>query len=149
MRIEKANTTDSEILTQITKKSKAYWGYSAEQIQKWEVNLTISPDYIKEHDVFKLVKDKVIIGYYSYLFEDEKNVKMDNLFILPEYIGKGFGKYLFLDFLNRMKEVEIQTIQLDSEPNAEGFYLKMGFVKIGAFETSIKDRFMPIMKMKL
>lgn len=149
MRIEKANTTDSEILTQITKKSKAYWGYSAEQIQKWEVNLTISPDYIKEHDVFKLVKDKVIIGYYSYLFEDEKNVKMDNLFILPEYIGKGFGKYLFLDFLNRMKEAEIQTIQLDSEPNAEGFYLKMGFVKIGAFETSIKDRFMPIMKMKL
>ncbi|OXB23197.1 hypothetical protein B0A80_12010 [Flavobacterium tructae] len=149
MRIEKANTTDSEILTQITKKSKAYWGYSAEQIQNWEVNLTISPDYIKEHDVFKLVKDKVIIGYYSYLFEDEKNVKMDNLFILPEYIGKGFGKYLFLDFLNRMKEAEIQTIQLDSEPNAEGFYLKMGFVKIGAFETSIKDRFMPIMKMKL
>lgn len=149
MRIEKANTTDSEILTQITKKSKAYWGYSAEQIQKWEVSLTISQDYIWEHDVFKLVKDNVIIGYYSYLFEDGKNVKMDNLFILPEYIGKGFGKYLFLDFLNRMKEAEIQTIQLDSEPNAEGFYSKMGFVKIGAFETSIKDRFMPVMEMKL
>ena len=149
MRIEKVNTTDSEILTQITKKSKAYWGYSAEQIQKWEVSLTISQDYIREHDVFKLVKDSVIIGYYSYLFEDGKNVKMDNLFILPEYIGKGFGKYLFLDFLNRMKEAEIQTIQLDSEPNAEGFYSKMGFVKIGAFETSIKDRFMPVMEMKL
>ncbi|CAI2765724.1 GNAT family N-acetyltransferase [Flavobacterium collinsii] len=149
MRIEKANTTDSEILTQITKKSKAYWGYSAEQIQKWEVSLTISQDYIREHDVFKLVKDNVIIGYYSYLFEDGKNVKMDNLFILPEYIGKGFGKYLFLDFLNRMKEAEIQTIQLDSEPNAEGFYSKMGFVKIGAFETAIKDRFMPVMEMKL
>ena len=149
MRIEKVNTTDSEILTQITKKSKAYWGYSAEQIQKWEVSLTISQDYIREHDVFKLVKDNVIIGYYSYLFEDGKNVKMDNLFILPEYIGKGFGKYLFLDFLNRMKEAEIQTIQLDSEPNAEGFYSKMGFVKIGAFETSIKDRFMPVMEMKL
>jgi N-acetylglutamate synthase-like GNAT family acetyltransferase len=149
MRIEKANTTDTEILTQITKKSKAYWGYSAEQIQKWEVSLTISQDYIREHDVFKLVKDNVIIGYYSYLFEDGKNVKMDNLFILPEYIGKGFGKYLFLDFLNRMKEAEIQTIQLDSEPNAEGFYSKMGFVKIGAFETSIKDRFMPVMEMKL
>ncbi|WP_264525567.1 GNAT family N-acetyltransferase [Flavobacterium sp. N502536] len=149
MTIEKANTTDSEILTQITKKSKAYWGYSAEQIQKWEVNLTISPDYIREHDVFKLVKNEVIVGYYSYLFKEDKTVKMDNLFILPEYIGKGFGKYLFLDFLNRMKEAGVRIIQLDSEPNAEGFYSKMGFVKIGAFETSIKNRFMPIMEMKL
>lgn len=149
MTIEKANTTDSEILTQITKKSKAYWGYSAEQIQKWEVNLTISSDYIREHDVFKLVKNEVTVGYYSYFFEEDKTVKMDNLFILPEYIGKGFGKYLFLDFLNRMKESGVRIIQLDSEPNAEGFYSKMGFVKIGSFETSIKNRFMPIMEMKL
>lgn len=149
MRIEKANITDNEILTSITKKSKAYWGYSAEQIQKWDKNLTISQDYIREHHVFKLLLDDLIIGYYSYIFKDEKVIELDNLFILPEHIGKGLGKYLVLDFLNRIKEEKIERVILDSEPNAESFYSKMGFVKIGEFETSIKNRFMPIMEMKV
>lgn len=149
MTVEKANIADNEILTTITKKSKAYWGYSDEQIQKWDKNLTISQDYIREHNVFKLVDNDLIMGYYSYFFENDKTVKLDNLFVLPEYIGKGFGKYLLLDFLNRMKEIGIEKITLDSEPNAAEFYLKMGFVKVGEFETSIKNRFMPIMEMKL
>lgn len=149
MTIEQANITDNEILTSITKKSKAYWGYSAEQIQKWDKNLTISQDYIRDYNVFKLVDNELILGYYSYVFKDEKVIELDNLFILPEYIGKGFGKYLVLDFLNQIKEEKIERIILDSEPNAENFYVKMGFIKIGEFETSIKGRFMPIMEMKL
>ncbi|QLC67156.1 GNAT family N-acetyltransferase [Flavobacterium sp. LPB0248] len=149
MIIQKANILDNEILTTITKKSKAYWGYSAEQIQKWDKNLTISQDYIRDNSTFKLLDNDFIVGYYSYVFENEKNVKLDNLFILPEYIGKGFGKYLVLDFLNRIKEEKVERIILDSEPNAEEFYSKMGFIKIGEFETSIKNRFMPIMEMKL
>ncbi|MFH6934368.1 GNAT family N-acetyltransferase [Flavobacterium sp. FlaQc-30] len=149
MKIEKANITENEILTSITKKSKAYWGYSAEQIQEWDKNLTISQDYIKEHNVYKLSINNLIIGYYSYFFRDEKEIELDNLFILPEYIGKGLGKYLVLDFLNRIKDQKVERIILDSEPNAESFYSKMGFVKIGEFETSIKNRFMPIMEMKL
>ena len=149
MIIQKANITDNEILTAITKKSKAYWGYSAEQIQKWDKNLTISQDYIRDQNVFKLVDNGFIVGYYSYIFKNEKVIELDYLFILPEHIGKGFGKHLVLDFLNRIKEEKIERIILDSEPNAEEFYSKMGFVKIGEFETSIKNRFMPIMEMKL
>ncbi|MDQ8010918.1 MAG: GNAT family N-acetyltransferase [Flavobacterium nitrogenifigens] len=149
MIVEKASIADNEILTSITKKSKAYWGYSVEQIQKWEKNLTISQDYIRDHSVFKLVYNDLIIGYYSYVFKNEKVIELDNLFVLPEHIGKGFGKYLVLDFLNRIKETGIEKITLDSEPHAENFYSKMGFVKVGEFETSIKNRFMPIMEMKL
>jgi hypothetical protein len=65
MEIKKANINDNEILTEITKKSKAYWGYSEEQILKWNNNLTISKDYIGSNSVFILVNDNKIIGYYS------------------------------------------------------------------------------------
>ena len=149
MTIEKANSADNEILTEITKKSKAYWGYSEEQILQWNSNLTISIDYIEKNDVFKLVSQNKIIGYYSYIKEENHKVQLDNLFVLPEYIGKGFGKYLMNDFLERMQNSKCKKIILDSEPNAEKFYQKMGFVKIGEFETSIKNRFMPIMELKL
>ena len=53
------------------------------------------------------------------------------------------------DFLERMRNEKCQKIILDSEPNAEQFYQKIGFTKIGEFETSIKNRFMPIMEMNL
>ena len=149
MKIKKASINDHEILTEITKKSKAYWGYSEEQILKWNKNLTISREYIENNSVFTLVNNEKAIGYYSYIVRDEKNVSLDNLFVLPEYIGKGFGKYLMTDFLIRMKDEKFEKITLDSEPNAENFYLKIGFKKVGEFETSIKNRFMPIMEMCL
>ena len=53
------------------------------------------------------------------------------------------------DFLQKMKKENIKKIILDSEPNAEKFYAKIGFKKIGEFETSIKNRFMPIMELEL
>jgi len=149
MNIQKAIPEDHIRLTEITKKSKGYWGYSEEQILKWSANLTVSAIYIEGNDVFKLVEENKIIGYYSYLKQEKNQVKLDNLFILPEYIGKGFGAYLMNDFLQRMRNEKYQKIILDSEPNAEEFYQKLGFKKIGEFETSIKNRFMPIMEMNL
>lgn len=47
MKLEKANSKDNEVLTAITKKSKAYWGYSDEQIKIWSELLTITPTYIE------------------------------------------------------------------------------------------------------
>ncbi|MDQ1164517.1 GNAT family N-acetyltransferase [Flavobacterium sp. SORGH_AS_0622] len=149
MNIQKAKIEDHIRLTEITKKSKAYWGYSDEQMEKWSNNLTITIEYIETNSVFNLVDENQIIGYYSYLRLENNQVKLDNLFILPEYIGKGFGSFLMNDFVERMRNEKCQKIILDSEPNAEQFYQKIGFTKIGEFETSIKNRFMPIMEINL
>ncbi|MEC4050528.1 GNAT family N-acetyltransferase [Flavobacterium sp. SUN046] len=148
MKIEKANTEDHILLTEITKKSKAYWGYSEEQLVLWNENLTLSKNYIQNNPTYKLLKNNNIIAYYSYLLQDE-NVKLDNLFVLPEHIGKGYGKLLINDFLHRMKVENHNKIILDADPNSEKFYLKMGFKKIGQFESDIKNRFMPIMEIIL
>jgi len=99
MKIEKANNNDHKILTKITKESKSFWGYSLEQMEQWNQLLTISQNYLNTHFVYKLILKEEIIGYYSYFLIDEKNIYLDNLFILPKYIGKGFGKYLIQDFL--------------------------------------------------
>lgn len=149
MKIESAHKNDHEILTAITKKSKSYWGYSEEQIEIWSELLTITESYIETNAVYKLVVNKTTIGYYSYFHENEKTIRLDNLFVLPECIGKGFGQILMDDFLGRLHSLEINKVMLHSEPNAESFYTKFGFVKVGAIETSIKDRFLPIMKLNL
>lgn len=149
MNIQKAKIEDHIRLTEITKKSKAHWGYSEEQIEKWSDNLTITTYYIEQNPVFNLVDENQIIGYYSYIKLENHHVELDNLFLLPEYIGKGFGSFLMNDFLERMRNEKFKKITLDSEPNAEQFYQKIGFTKIGEFETSIKNRFIPIMEIIL
>lgn len=149
MTIEKANNSDHEVLTTLTKESKAYWGYSAEQIEAWSELLTITKAYIETKSVYKLVIDNKVIGYYSFFPEDEYTIKLDNLFVLPEYIGKGFGKLQMNDFLLRVKTTTSNKILLDAEPYAEKFYAKLGFKKIGQIKTLIKDRYLPVMELKI
>lgn len=149
MTIQKAIPGDHEILTQITKKSKAYWGYSNEQIEDWSPFLTVTEEYIETNSVFNLMLDNEIVGYYSFFHESENSLKLDNLFVLPDFIGKGFGRLLMNDFLVRLQDLSVQKVVLSSEPNAESFYIKFGFVKIGQIETSIKDRYLPIMELKI
>lgn len=150
MKIEKANSDDHKILSEITKKSKAFWGYSEGQMAQWDDVLTISKEYIQTNFAYKLIIENQVIGYYSYFNTETYTVKLDNLFVLPEYIGKGYGNYLMVDFLNRIKENrDIKKVLLDADPNAEKFYQKFGFTTIGQLETSIKNRFLPIMELNL
>lgn len=146
---EKANIHDHESLTELTKRSKAYWGYSNEQIEAWADLLTISPTYIETKTVYKLVLHNKIVGYYGFFYEDQHAVRLDNLFILPEHIQKGYGRILMDHFLNLLKGTPVKKITLHSEPDAEKFYEKFGFVKTGEKETSIKDRYLPIMERNL
>lgn len=146
MIIQKANSNDHELLTQITKKSKAFWGYSEDLLQVWNEALTITQEYINTHQVFTFKVDDNIVGYYSYILEEEENIKLDNLFLLPQFIGKGFGSFLLTDFLNRIQNQNYKRIYLESEPYAEGFYKKHGFQTIDKVKTAVKDRFMPVME---
>lgn len=147
--ITKANTHDYRVLTDITKKSKAYWGYSDEQMRKWSDLLTITEEYIQNNEVYKLIINQSIVAYYSYFEIEKDSVRLDNLFVSPENIGKGYGKLLMNDFILKIKKSEAQRILLDADPNAQKFYESFGFLKIGEIETSIKDRFLPIMELKL
>ncbi len=149
MKIEKALKADHKELTELTKESKAFWGFSQEQIEKWSEELTITEDYLKKNEVYKLTINGKIIGYFSF-FEIEKNVaKLDNIFILPEFIGQGYGEVLMNDFLVKVKEKGLKKVRLDSEPKAEGFYQKFGFEVIGKLKSSIKNRYLPIMEKQL
>ena len=149
MKIEKAKNIDNIELSELTARSKAHWNYSSEQIEKWKDDLTISAEYIDKYEVYKLKEDDKLIGYYSFQSVDYKKVKLDNIFINPEFIGRGYGKILMNHFFKKVKSKGFENIYLDSDPNAEKFYQNLGFKVIGQLENSIKNRFLPIMELKI
>lgn len=149
MKIEKAQIDDAKKLTELTIRSKSFWSYSAEQIEEWRDDLTISSEYIDQVNVYKLIEENELIGHYSYFELDQKTVKLDNMFLEPTLISTGRGKVLMNHFVQHVRDNGVEKIQLDSEPNAEAFYRKCGFKVIGQLESSIKNRFLPIMELEI
>ena len=150
MTIEKARKKDARILTDLTIRSKSYWDYSAEQIMSWKDDLTITTAYIDKNEVYKLTnKHNIIIGYYSYIFLNNAVIKLDNLFIDPPYIGHDYGTLLMNDFLKRIKSLKFEKVTLDADPNAEKFYHKFGFKTVGKLKSTVENRFLPIMEIKI
>jgi GNAT superfamily N-acetyltransferase len=145
MTIVRAISADHAVLTAITKLSKAHWGYSPKQLQEWDTLLTITPEYIDRNETFKLVVDNETIGYYAIIKINAETVKLDNLFILPEFIGKGCGKMLMEHLFAKAAYENYTLVTLDADPNAEAFYSKFGFNTISQVATSIPGRFLPVM----
>lgn len=141
-----ATTADSALLTDITIRSKAFWGYSSEQIERWKKDLTITSRYIEQHTVFKLLLNRTCIAYYSFYAIDDTTIKLDNLFVDPTFIRQGHGSFLMKDLFQRAAQQGIELIQLDSEPFATAFYQVLGFKIIGQLPSSIKDRYLPVME---
>ncbi len=143
--IERAAAADHLVLTQISFESKAFWGYSAAQLEIWKDDLIITPEYITQNHLFKMVLNSHIIGFYSFIRISDDHIKLDHLFVHPEHIGKGFGKNLLDHFLKIAEDLKSKSITLEADPHAESFYKKFGFTTFGYKESSVAGRFLPEM----
>ncbi|GIN87604.1 N-acetyltransferase [Heyndrickxia sporothermodurans] len=147
MNIRKALLEESEKLSELAYESKAFWGYPKDFLDRCKDDLTVTAEYIKENPVYLMEDDKKIIAFYSFTLNEKK---LDSLFIHPEYIGKGLGKILWKDLMNKAEQLNITEFTLDSEPHAEGFYLKMGAKRIGDTPSTIfPGRSLPLLSVNV
>ena len=144
MRIRKASPEDAASLTQIAHDAKRHWGYPEHWIKHWQDDLTISPDFIVANQVFVAEQDDQILGFYALKIRHEK-AELDHLWVAPEHIGSGVGKQLFIHAMQSAARRHVSEIEILSDPNAEGFYQKMGAHRVGETVSEIdgKSRSLP------
>lgn len=130
MRIRRALVNEAPALTQIAHGAKRYWGYPEHWIQHWQDDLTISPDFVLSNPVYVAEREGELMGFYALVIRDDKAV-LDHLWVTPEHIGAGVGKELFLHAMQSAARRNISEVEISSDPNAEGFYQKMGAHRIG------------------
>ena len=147
--IIKARPADAKRLSQIAWQSKSHWNYPQEWMKLWRKGLTITPEIITQNDVYKLVLDNGKIVGCTVLITEKEVLWIEHLWILPEYIGHGFGKQLLQTALKKTIQSVHQTIKVVSDINAEVFYQKMGFETVSQYESVPKGRFLPIMKREI
>ncbi len=130
VKIRRALVDEAAALTEIAHAAKRYWGYPETWIQHWQEDLTISAEMVRDNPVYLAEENGKVRGFYALAVRNEK-AQLDHLWVLPEDIGAGVGKALFLHAMQFAAGRNVNEVEIESDPNAEGFYQKMGAHRIG------------------
>lgn len=137
-------------MSRIALAAKRHWGYPERWIEIWTPQLTFSPEYFESNESWAAVEGDTPVAFYT-LLEANEIASIENLWVLPEYMGKGIGKQLFLHAVETARERGYNTLQLEADPNAVGFYERMGMRQVGERHTEVdgQPRTLPIMEMAI
>jgi N-acetylglutamate synthase-like GNAT family acetyltransferase len=136
LKIRKAAAADAPTLTAIAHDAKKHWGYPEHWIQHWQDDLTISPDFVTANQVYVAEREGDLLAFYALIIQKEK-AELDHLWVAPAHIGTGVGKELFIHAMQTAAGQNIHAVEIVSDPNAAGFYRKMGAHQIGETTSEI------------
>lgn len=150
MKIRRAQESEAAELTKIAHESKRHWGYPERWIELWRADLTISPDLITENPVYLAEEGGEALGCYG-LLAGTPNWSLDHLWVRPAAMGKGVGRHLFEHARAVAASGGAEALEIDADPNAEPFYLRMGAVRVGEVHTQIdgQPRVRPLLHLAL
>ena len=77
---------------------------------------------------------------------DPEAAELELLFVDPPAIGTGVGRALLLDALDRAREAGLGALTIESDPDAEPFYLAAGAARIGTRVSPATGRELPLLR---
>jgi GNAT superfamily N-acetyltransferase len=145
-RIERATPQQHDKLTQIAHAAKRHWGYPERWIEIWKEALTITPEFISNNLVYASVVGGEVAGFYA-LTEAGGKLSLEHMWVDPARIGAGVGRKLFDHALKVAAGLNASSIEIESDPNAEGFYRRMGARRVGEVSSEIdgQPRVLPLL----
>ena len=139
VQIRRAKPEEADVLTDIAHAAKRHWGYPENWIREWKSDLTITPEFIATNEMYVAMHGEVIAGCCAIAFS-ESLVELEHMWIRPEHMGTGVGRALFSYVKERAASLEVPALEISSDPNAEGFYKRMGATRIGEVRSQIEGQ---------
>ncbi|NNC38099.1 MAG: GNAT family N-acetyltransferase [Acidimicrobiales bacterium] len=134
---------EAKAITNLKMRSKASNGYSPEFMDACRDELSVSEGDFETLEIWVAERDHAIVGMLDIRFEDARCI-LEALFIDPEIKSAGIGRLMFEKCEQRCREAGASLIEVDSDPEAQAFYEKMGMIKTGEIPSgSIAGRFLP------
>lgn len=150
IRMVRAEAVHAARLTQIAHAAKSYWGYPAHWIELWHNQLTVSPVFIEANEVWAAEVDGMLLGFYA-LTGEAPQLSLEHMWVFPVAIGQGIGRALFAHALVRAAALGASSLEIEADPNAQGFYERMGAVTVGevAYLVDGLRRALPLMEIQV
>ena len=147
--LRRARPGEAEGLRSLAHRSKAYWPYSDEFLERARQFLTLDASDIVESDVWVVVVDGNVVGWHRVTRHGQR-AELEDLWLEPAFIGSGLGRILFQHATRIARRNGAERMEWDAEPYAEGFYRAMGGREIGRRPSDvIAGRTLPRMRLDL
>lgn len=148
--IRPAVPPDVDFLTGLAMRSKASHGYDEIFMEQCREELAIREQTLGERDVWVAENDGTIVGFFGLEPPNHGVAEVNPIFVEPGLQQSGVGRALWQKLEERARFAGAKAIGLDSDPNAQGFYEKMGMRAIGWSPSgSIPGRVLPRMQKPL
>ncbi|MBI2203469.1 MAG: GNAT family N-acetyltransferase [Candidatus Rokubacteria bacterium] len=139
-----ARPADAATLTRIAHASKRYWRYPEDLMLQWKDALTVSEDSMTESPVVCAVRGGQIVGFYA-LSGAGGTRELEHFWVAPDHIGDGIGTRMFEQVLVTLRDAGARMLRIASDPNAEGFYRRMGARREGDVPSTPEGRRLPLL----
>ena len=139
MQIVRAKPEDADALTEIAHAAKRHWGYPERWIESWRDILTMRPEFIAANVAYSAMEDGRAVGFYLLTTESD-GMHLDHLWIEPHTMGRGIGRALFEHAVEQARRLGHRLLKIEADPNAEGFYTRMGARRVGEAVTEIEGQ---------
>ena len=147
MHIRRSAVEDANALTALVLRAKAHWGYSKAQLEAWRSILEVSAESLAGRPAFVGELGGRIVGFYS-LIPSGREWDLDDLWVLPAFIGRGIGRALLMHASHTAAAGGAASLRIESDPYAEQFYMACGAERVGAVAAPIEgepDRIRPVL----
>jgi N-acetylglutamate synthase-like GNAT family acetyltransferase len=139
IQIRRAQPNEAAALTEIAHEAKSYWGYPENWIEHWKDDLTITPEFIANNEIYVAVAGEDIAGCCALVLSGAL-AELEHMWIRPAHMGTGVGRALFQQIMKRATTLDAKAVELSADPNAEGFYKRMGATRIGEVRSEIEGQ---------
>ncbi|MFL5919714.1 MAG: GNAT family N-acetyltransferase [Gaiellaceae bacterium] len=135
-------------LREIAVDAKAHWGYDRERVEDWGRRGDFEPESLQALEVYVAEADGKPIGWASLIPRGEVGW-LEDLWVDPPWIGRGVGRLLFEHVADRARELGARRLEWEAEPNAQGFYERMGASYVRESEVTEWGRVLDVLGVEL
>jgi GNAT superfamily N-acetyltransferase len=143
-RLRDATVADAAALTELAVRSKGHWGYDDGFLQRARPELTVTPEDIEGNAIRIAVDGDRMLGF-SAVDVGSAPAELLALWVDPPAIGTGVGRALLHDALVTAAGHGTGGLLVESDPNAEGFYLHHGARRLGERRSVTTKRLLPLL----
>jgi len=148
--IREARVDEAGALSALALRSKAHWGYAPDFIERCRDDLTVTEEMIASHDVFVADSGGKPLGFYVLKVSPGDDGDLAFMFVDPPAIGQGVGRQLWRHAVQQAASRGYAALRIDADPHAEGFYRRMGAVRVGKVASTVDpERMLPLMQYRL
>jgi GNAT superfamily N-acetyltransferase len=149
VRIRPARADEGERLREIAEAAKGHWGYDPERVRTWAASGDFSQKALTENEVFVAEVAERVVAWAALDPKGDGLIWLADMWVEPEWMSQGIGSLLFGHALGRARELGGRTMEWEAEPNAVGFYERVGGRYRRDGETSEWGRVLPVMGLDL